>query len=262
MTYRDPLLPDNSILTSAASNGLTGVWGKMDASALVAKPFMFDMSSLIPDYNKLMVPIALQISKSVAGFVTTAYPNQISGVQKMVLEAAGVNGISKIFLDSHDKMLRGMFPSMHVIAGLGLADQMQSSIGAITKSLAASVDTSHINSILANAATFKDRLAEEDCDELTGEFFDCHPDLTTKLEELPALYALSKADRRLIVWFVGVIVTLYVGNALMHIGTDFPEVKDIFDAFGLDLGGGAAAGGSAAALTNKVLDKLPQEDAL
>lgn len=259
MTSRDPLLPDNSITTSAATAGLAGVWGKMDTSALVAKPFMFDIASMMPNYGKLMEPLGLQLSKSVAGYISAAYPGQL--IQKTVLEASGVNNVTKMFMDSHDKMLRGMFPSMNVIAGLGLADQMQSSIGALTKSLASSVDGSDISSILANAATFRDRLEEENADELTDEFFENYPDLTEALEKSSALFALSIADRRLIVWFVGVIVTLYVGNALMHLGTDLPEVKAMIDAFGLDAGGGLPAGLAAAKLTDKALDKLPQAEA-
>jgi hypothetical protein len=261
MTSRDPLLPDNSILTSAASTGLAGVFGKMDAGPLVAKSFMFDMSSLMPDYSKLMEPLALQLSKSVASFVAATYPNQMTGIQKMIVDASGVNNISKMFMDSHDKMLRGMFPPMNVIAGLGLTDPLQSSIGALTKSLATSIDTSYVNSILANAATFRDRLAEEDYEELAGEFFENQPDLAQSIAESPALHALSTSDRRLIVWFVGIIVTLYVGNALLHIGTDFPEVKAMIDAFGLDAGGGVPAGLAAAKATDMALERLPQEEA-
>jgi hypothetical protein len=260
MTSRDPLLPDNSILTSAESTGLAGVWGKMDASALVAKPFMFDIGALMPDYSKLMEPLALQLSKSVASFVAATYPCQMTGIQKMIMDASGVNSVSKMFVDSHDKVLRGMFPSINVINGLGLADQMQSSIGALTKSLTTSVDTSYVNSILANAATFRDRLAEEDYEELAVEFFENQPDLAQSIAEAPALHALSHSDRRLIVGFVGIIVTLYVGNALLHIGTDYPEVKAMIDAFGLDAGGGVPAGLAAAAATDKALEKLPQQE--
>jgi hypothetical protein len=64
----------------------------------------------------------------------------------------------------------------------------------------------------------------------------------------------------LIVWFVGIIMTLYVGNALLHSGTEFPEVKAMIDAFGLDAGGGLPAGLTAARLTDKALDNLPQAE--
>jgi hypothetical protein len=232
----------------------------MDTSSLIARPFIFDIVSMMPTCRELLEPLGLQLSKSVASYMSGAYPSRLSGIEKVVLEASGVNSISKMFTDSHDKMVRGMFPSMNIIAELGFVDQMHSSIGAITKSLALSVDTSNINSILANAATFRERLAEENYDELTDEFFENHRDLTATLEKSPALFALSIPDRRLIVWFVGVIVTLYVGTALLHLATDFPEVKAMIDAFGLDAGGGLPAGLAAAKLTDKALDKLPQEE--
>lgn len=53
------LLPDNSILASAATAGLASVWGKMHTSALVGKPFMFDIASMMPNYGRLMEPLGL-----------------------------------------------------------------------------------------------------------------------------------------------------------------------------------------------------------
>jgi hypothetical protein len=260
-TSKDPLLAKNSIFNAAASTGLAGVWAKMDTGPLVAKSFMFDMSGLMPDYGKLMEPLALQLSRNVAGFMAAAYPmEQLNSIQKMIIDASGVNSISKMFMHSHDKMLRGMFPPMNVITGLGLTDPLQSSIGAITKSLATSLDTSYLNSILADAVKFSAQLPDQDFEELSEEFFENQPDLVKSIEAIPALQVPSTSDRRLIVWFVGIIVTLYVGNALLHVGTDFPEVKAMIDAFGLDAGGGVPAGLAAAAATNKALEKLSQQE--
>lgn len=73
------------------------------------------------------------------------------------------------------------------------------------------------------------------------------------------LYALSKADRALVVWFVRIRITLYVAAALLNLGTQNPDLKDLLDAFGVG-GGGVAAGWSAGKVTDKASDKLPQEE--
>lgn len=131
----------------------------------------------------------------------------------------------------------------------------------VSPSLLRSRDTARIQDLLATATTLRQGFTDEDIDELTDEFYTSHPDLAESLEESPALWTLSRTDRKLIVWLVGIIVTLNVGNALLHIGTDMPELKAVIDAFGLDAGGGLPAGITAAAATNEVLKKLPQEEA-
>lgn len=259
MTSRNPLLPDNSVLTSAASTGMAGVWGKMDTSALIGKPTVFDMTTLMPDYSKMMEPLALQVSKSVASFISATYTDQLASIQKSILRASGVNNISKMFLDSHNAMLRGMFPPISLVTSLGLSEQFQSPISAITKSLAASIDTSYVDSILASAVTFRDQLAEEDLEDLTDDFLENHPDLAESIEELPALYTLSKTDRALVVWFVRICVTMTVACVLLNIEAEFPEVQRFIDVLGI--GGGLAAGKKAGDVTEKVLDRLPQEEA-
>jgi hypothetical protein len=50
-----------------------------------------------------------------------------------------------------------------------------------------------------------------------------------------------------------------VAAALLNLGTQNPDLKDLLDAFGVG-GGGVAAGWSAGKLTDKASDKLPQEE--
>lgn len=231
----------------------------MDASPLLAKPFMFDMGALMPDYNKMMSPMLADISKTLASAIEMAYPSdQLAGIQKMVIEASGVNNVAKMFLDSHTNMMRGLYPSINIAAGLALQEQFQSPIAALTKSLAASIDTSYINGVLADAIKFRAGLAEQDLDDLTDDFFENHPELAESIEELPALYALSKADRTVAVWFVRFAVMMAVTCVILNINTEYPELEKIIGALGLS--GGWEAGKKAGEFTGKALDNLPQAE--
>lgn len=78
------------------------------------------------------------------------------------------------------------------------------------------------------------------------------------VEDIPAPHTLSKSDQNLVIWFVRICVTLYVGNGLLALGTEYPEWKELFEAFGL-FSGGIGAGIVAGELIKKALNKLPQE---
>lgn len=258
MTSRDPLRTTDSILTSATTTGLASVWGKMDTSPLLAKSFMFDISTLMPGYNKLMSPLFTDISKTMKTATAMAYPmEQMAGIQKMIIEASGVHNIAKVFMDSHTEMMRGLYPSFNVISSLGLNEQLQSLIAELTKSLAAAIDTSYLNSILASAGTFRDELADQDLEELTDDFFENHPDLAESIEEIPALYTLSKADRTLVIWFVRLCVTMSFTCIMLNLSVENQELDAIIDALGIS--GGWAAGKKAGELTGKALERLPHE---
>jgi hypothetical protein len=257
MTSSDPLRATNSILNVGTSSGVFKAWESMQVSPIFMKPLLFDIKAMMPDYNKVMSPFVNDIAKTLATSAAVAYPtDQLAGIQKMIVEASGVNNVAKMFMDSHNEMMRGLYPSPNFIGNLGLNEQFQSPIATLTKSLASSMDTSYLNSILATAATYRDQLGEQELDELADEFFENHPDLSESLQESPALYALSRTDRRVVVWFVGIIVTLYVGSALLTVGTEYPELKALVDAFGLDAGGGLPAGLAAAKATDMALEKL------
>jgi hypothetical protein len=259
VTSNNPLSETTSILNSDTSTGLASVWATMDASPLLAKPLMFDMSSLVPDYNKMMSPMLEDISKTVASAIEMAYPSaQLAGIQKMVIDASGVNSVAKMFLDSHMQMMRGLYPSLNMVAGLGLQEQFQLPVAALTKSLAASIDISDINGVLADAIKCRAGLAEQDLDDLTDDFFENHPDLAESIEELPALYALSKADRTVVIWFVRFAVMMAVTCVILNLNTEYPDLEKIIAALGLS--GGWEAGKKAGEFTGKALDNLPQAE--
>lgn len=257
MTSSDPLRATNSILNVGTSTGVFKAWENMQMSPLVVKPFMFDISAVMPDYGKIMAPAMTEISKILANTVTVAYPkNHLDSILKMVVQSSGIEVVAKAVLASNAEMMRGFYPSVNVMSGLFGNDQLRLPLAALTKSVVTSIDTSYLSDILATAATFSEELAEQDVDELTDEFFENHPELAESIEELPALYTLSAADRLQVIWFVRICVLMSVTCVMLNISVEHPELDSIIDALGIS--GGLAAGKKAGDLTGKALDKLPQ----
>lgn len=184
---------------------------------------------------------------------------QLETIQQTFSHASSVILRASVY-DSYAEMMQGITPTLQSFAQRHIVPDIQASMAAMTSSIAEAIDTSEIQTLLATASAFTADLSDQELDERVEEFFESYPDLVGSIEQSPALYAMPTADRRLVVWFVGIIVTLYVGTTLLQIGIDNPELKAFIDAFGLDLGGGVPAGISAGAATNKILKKLPQKD--
>lgn len=232
------------------------------ASEFAAKVNIPDMSALIPpDYFKTLMPALNEMAKNMSAMVAMTFPReQLESMQKTFAQTSGLVLRDSVY-DSYAEMMRGLTPALQGFAQATVVPEIQASMSAMASSLTAAIDTARIQDILASASALRKGFADQDLDELTDEFFENNPDFAESIEKSPALYALSKADRRLIVWLVGIIVTLYVATTLLNIGTDNPGLKAFVDAFGLDFGGGVPAGITAAAATNKALSKLPQEEA-
>jgi len=227
-----------------------------------SKLLKVDISGLYPDYKSMFEPMVSSLYKSQEPAIAFAnMQTELASFQNRLIDAAGVGNVGKMLADSHARMFKYMMPSFNILADWAKESDFHSKLEAMAKATAYSLDNPAISELLESATSIREQLGEEELDELTDEFFETHPDLAVSLEQSPALYVLSKADRRLVVWFVGIIVTLYVGNALLNLGTDSPDMKAVFDAFGLDAGGGLPAGLAAAKVTDKALDKLPQEEA-
>jgi hypothetical protein len=84
-----------------------------------------------------------------------------------------------------------------MVASLGLQEQFQLPVPALTKSWATSMDTSYINGVLADAIRFRAELAEQHLDDLADDFFENHPDLAESIEELPAYMRCLRPTERL-----------------------------------------------------------------
>jgi hypothetical protein len=224
--------------------------------------FMPDLSKMFPDYGKMAIePLMTTLQNSIVPAMETAYPvNRLAEFHKLLIDSSGINSVSKMLVESHNLMLKDLIPSFNALNDWAKENQFQTTLLTMAKETAFALDNPAFSGLLATASTFRERLDEQELEGLTDEFFETHPDLAASIEQSPAVRTLSLADRRVIVWTVGLIVMLYVSNALLHLGTDCPELKAIVDALGLDAGGGLPAGYAAAKLTGKALEKLPEAD--
>lgn len=273
MSSNDAAGASKGIMSINTNAGVSDAWLKMqESNRRMTAHMMPDVSKMMPDMSKYAMPQVLsdstlmrmsELSKQMADVAALRFPvEDMNRLQKLVTQqTAGLDAFARQFAENQaafDKMLE---PSRTMLMMASHNDQIQKSIEAMASHFATQMDTSRIQDLLATASTLRQGLTDEDVEELTDDFYTAHPDLAESVEASPVLWTLSKTDRMLIVWLVGVIVTLYVGNALLSIGTDHPELKAAIDAFGLDFGGGVPAGITAAAATNEVLKKLPQEEA-
>lgn len=253
--------PDQPITPREIRDAWMQVQGPDYASEFASNLNIPDLSALGPHVFTTVAPALLEFSKNMASVLPDTLPvDQLAGNLQVLVRAPGMDIVRKSLLASHAESLKGLYSSLDVVALSALLPQLQESLSIFAKNVAASVATSQVQSVLADATSLREKLGEQDVDELTDQFFASHPHLAESIEESPALYALSGADRRLIVWFIGIMVTLYVGSTLLNIGTENPELKAIIDAFGLDFGGGAPAGWAALKFADKALEKLPQEE--
>jgi hypothetical protein len=268
MSSNDAKSATPNIMSINTNAGVPEAWLKMQESTRrMTATMMPDPSRMMPDMSKYAMPVLTdstmarmaELTQKMADLAALSFPAEdLQRMQKLVTQqTAGLDSFARQFYDNQAALNKMLDPSLSALKIVSYDDKLQKSTKAVASTFTASMDTSRIQDLLATATTLRQGLSDEDVDELTNQFFTTHPDFAESLEESPALVKLSRTDRRLIVWLVGIIVTLYVGNALLYISTDFPELKIVIDAFGLDFGGGVPAGIAAAAATNEVLKKLP-----
>lgn len=272
MSSNDATGATPNIMTINTNAGVPDAWLKMQESTrLMTAHMMPDASKMMPDMSKYAMPVLsdstlmrmAELTKQMADVAALRFPTEdLNRMQKLITQqTSGLDSFARQFAENQAALDKMLEPSRTMLKMASHNDQIQKSIEAMASHFAAQMDTSRIQDLLATANTLRQGITDEEVDELTDEFYTSYPDFAESVEASPALWTLSKTDRMLIVWLVGIIVTLYVGNALLYIGTDLPELKAVIDAFGLDFGGGVPAGITAAAATNEVLKKLPQEEA-
>jgi hypothetical protein len=256
--------PDILKINTAA--GVTEAWLKMQESPLVNTALFPNYKAMLPDMNKLTASILtdatmermVELTKRMTSTAALNFPTEhLDTMHKLTAQATGLERIAKQINDNHVAISKMIDPSFSALKLMGYDDRLRKSIAAMTSSFATTIDTAHIHEILASASALREELADEDLEEI-DDFFETHPDHAETIEELPALYALSKSDRALLVWFVRICVTMSVACIMLNIDAELPELQRVIDALGL--GGGWAAGKKAAELTDKALDKLPQEE--
>lgn len=140
---------------------------------------------------------------SVLGFDTVealraAIPeNEIARIHRMINEALGIEDIGKMLADPDLKLLMDL---PVIVEGYLSSDSREKPrLRTITLSTAASLDNTRVQAVLASASRVRQQLNDEKLEELTEEFLGAQPNLAITLEQSPVLYALSKADRRLVV---------------------------------------------------------------
>jgi hypothetical protein len=206
--------------------------------------FMPDLSKMFPDYSKMAIaPLMTALQNSTVPAMELAYPvNRLAEFHKLLIDSSGINSVSKMLVESHNLMLKDLIPSFNALNDWAKENQFQTTLLTMAKETAFTLDNPAFTGLLATVSTFRERLDEQELEGLTDEFFETHPDLAASIDQSPAVRTLSRADRRVIVWTVGLIVMLYVSNALLHLGTDCPELKAIVDASAWMLAGSSPLG--------------------
>lgn len=272
MGSNDATGASKGIMSINTSAGVTDAWLKMqEQTMMMNKVTMPDVSKLFPDMTKFAAPILTdstlermaELSKKMADVATVNFAaKDLERIQKLVDQASVPESVAMTFSENYAALSNGIYKSLNSfkVPAAFYDERLQTSMAAMTASLASAIDTSNIQELLTNASTFRKELEDEEgFDELAEDFFANHPELTESIEDSPALLNLSATERRLIVWFVQFIVVMTVTCVIMNITDEFPEIDRIWT--GLGLSGGLGAGQKAVKFTKKALDKLPQEEA-
>jgi len=135
--------------------------------------------------------------------------------------------------------------------------QIGDSLAAIGAAVASSFGTMPAEDLVEQAGTFRAELDASDVDDHASELFQTHPELADSIEQLPMLVSLSPENRKLVIWFIRIAVTLYVTCLILDISMDNAELAAVIGAVGLS---GPAAGAAVSTGTKYLLDKIPGAD--
>lgn len=251
--------PDKPLTPREISDAWLEMQGPNYASDFAARVRIPDLSGMIPpDYFQTLMPALTEISKNISAMVAVTFPReQLESIQKAFAQASGSILRDSVY-DSYADVVHGLTPVLQKFAQATAMPDIQASLSAMTSSLAAAIDTAQIQDLLASASALREELADQDIDELTDEFFWSHPGLAESIDEIPALRLLSKAERKLVIWYVRLCVTMTFTCILLNINMENPQLDAIIGALGIS--GSLETGKKAAALTGRFLDKLPQEE--
>lgn len=134
--------------------------------------------------------------------------------------------------------------------------QVGDSLAAIGAAVGSSFSTMTTQELVEHADTFRAEVDASDVDERASELFDTHPELADSIDQLPMLVSLSPENRRSVIWFIRIAVTLYVTCIILDISMDNAELAAVIGAVGIS---GPAAGGAAGKGAKYLLEKLPED---
>lgn len=230
--------------------------GEDYAKGLASEIVIPDMRALMPDFHEIMAPM-IEMSKRMSAMVAVTFPKeQLASMHKVLAQTSGIILRDSVY-ESYAEMMRGITPSLQRLAQATLTPDIQATINALTSSMAATVDMSQIQGLLASASALREELADQDIDEVTDEFFWNHPELADSIEELPALRVLSKAERNLVIWYVRLCVAMTFTCILLNINLENSQLDAVLSAVGVS--GGWPTGKKAGEHMDKALDRLEQK---
>lgn len=205
------------------------------------------------------------------------FTDTTANLGSLVLKQMNLSGISKMFSDmastvSISKMIAEYYASNVGSIGQALAamhrsqsDAMfqsvdiQKAMANFSRAFTQSVETANVSSLLRQASSLQGAFDDHpDIEHFAAVFLEEQPELAASIEQLPFLITLSTMDRKLIVWFIAIVVSIYVTMGLVTIGTDNPELHSLLGDLGI--GSGMAAGAVAGRGTKKLLDRLPEAE--
>lgn len=215
--------------------------------------------SMRPSLVSLLGPQFTNVTAGLGSLVLKQI--DMSGISKMLADIAPSTRISKMIAEQYAPNVNGIglaLAQMHRVQLEAVVQNvdLKKAIESFNRSFMQSVSTPSVSALLSQATALQDILEDQpDVEQFAAEFLEEQPALAASIEELPFLVTLSSMDRKLIVWFITVVVSIYVTMGLVTIGTDNPELHALLGDLGV--GSGIAAGAVVGKGTKKLLDKLP-----
>lgn len=247
--------PDDQLASREISEAWLEMHGADYGREFAARVKIPDMSGLVSEeYIKAVLPAFTELSKSMSSLAAAAFPTHLlKSMQQLFVKTAGLEMISKTFIEGYAEIMKPLIQSINAL-DIAPYGEFQKTIASMASSMTAAIDTSQIQDLLASASALRHELADEDIDELTDEFFWSHPNLAESIEEIPALRALSKSERNLVIWYVRICVAMTFTCILLNINMENPQLDAVLGAVGIS--GGWQAGKSAGGHAGRALDKL------
>jgi hypothetical protein len=252
------MIPEDHVKTAASALIGQSASDSILALAALSVPkvpsWITEMSAIKPGFGLSLAGVGFDVEKHFGS--TAISPLASAGL----LGDNYMSAMEKLGLDTIEFMDT---PIMDLDATIGLGNFWKSdkvfadAMATLGASVASSMDTSYVQDLIDQADAFAADIAAFDIDDRSAELFSAHPDLVESIEQQPFLINLSPADRKLIVWFIGTIVAIYVTMSVANISLDSDELDALLSGLGI---AGPAAGVAAGKLTGKLLDKLPQAD--
>ncbi|WP_160665126.1 hypothetical protein [Pseudarthrobacter sp. ATCC 49987] len=235
---------DTAAVTSGISKALLDAWS--------------------PSTNSLIGPMFADSTKGIGSMIAQSFDT--SGISKLIAGMVQSPSISKQLVDSYASFgqlaqpgLSQIYPALQMAGFFSGGTELQKSVAAVSGFLAQSIDTrSFAQSLLSQATSLRSELVDQDFDDITADFLEQQPEVAAAIQDQPFLIDLSPAERKLIVWFIGTIVAIYVTMGVVNISLDSEEFGQLLSGLGI---AGPASGVAAGKVTSKLLDKLPKASA-